>query len=57
VCARARAFVLLGCFLRTTEMRTIAEGFVEIFVEEMTRGEFGKMWATAPLMLALVAVI
>jgi hypothetical protein len=38
-------------------MRTIAEGFVEIFVEEMTRGDFGKMWATAPLMLALVAVI
>ncbi len=38
-------------------MRTIGEGFVEIFVEEMTRGEVGKMWVTAPLMLALVAVI
>ncbi len=38
-------------------MRTIGEGFVEIFLEGMTRGEFEKMWATAPLMLALVAVI
>ncbi len=56
VCARAPVFYL-GCFLRTTEMRTIGEAFVESFVEEMTRGEVGKMWATAPLMLALVAVI
>jgi hypothetical protein len=38
-------------------MRTIGEAFVEYFVEEMTRGEVGKMCATAPLMLALVAVI